>query len=236
MTPLDAVLDRPSPAEAATRAPQTAPLRILVADDQRDVIEALRLLLSASDMVVVGAQTPAEALSLAGSQPFDAALVDLNYGKGRTTGEQGLDLVAAMRKQHPGMPVVVMTAWGSAELARTALRRGARDFVEKPWDEFRMATAVRAQAELGRATRTIAELHAELRRLRGQTAAPAAGVPADNGAAPGPTSVDGMRLLEVEGLLVRQAMTRHDGNVSRAARALGLSRSALYRRLERHKI
>jgi DNA-binding NtrC family response regulator len=236
MTPLDAVLDRPSPAEAASRAPQTAPLRILVADDQRDVIEALRLLLGASDMIVVGAQTPAEALSLAGAQPFDAALVDLNYGKGRTSGEQGLDLVAAMRKQHPAMPVVVMTAWGSAELARTALRRGARDFVEKPWDEFRMVTAVRTQAELGRATRTIAELHTELRRLRGQTGTPAANGAADHGAATAPTSVDGMRLLEVEGMLVRQAMTRHDGNVSRAARALGLSRSALYRRLERHKI
>ena len=226
MTPFDAVLDRPSPAETPARAAQAVRLRVLVADDQREVIDALRLLLGVHEIVVTGAATPGEALSLAGTHTFDAAVVDLNYGKGRTTGEQGLDLVAALRKLHPSLPIIVMTAWGSSELVSAAIRRGARDFVEKPWDEFRMATAVRTQAELGRAFRQIGELQAELKQARTSP------TPADGN---GQTLTE-MRLLEVEGLLVRQAMTKHDGNVSRAARALGLSRSALYRRLERHKI
>jgi DNA-binding NtrC family response regulator len=228
MTPFDAVLDRPSPAETPARSAQAVRLRVLVADDQREVIDALRLLLGVHEIVVTGAATPGEALSLAGMHTFDAAVVDLNYGKGRTTGEQGLDLVAALRKLHAALPVIVMSAWGSAELVSAALRRGARDFVEKPWDELRMATAVRTQAELGRALRQNAELQAELKQIRTSAATSSAD---GNG-----QTLAEMRLLEVEGLLVRQAMTKHDGNVSRAARALGLSRSALYRRLERHKI
>ena len=220
MSPLDAVLDRPASASAATAFLATSQLRVLVADDQRDVVEALRLLLSTHGLAVVSALTPAEAL--AHTSPVDAALIDLNYDLGRTSGEQGLDLVSALQGRHPGLPIVAMTAWSNGEIALEAMRRGARDFVEKPWDDSRLVVTVRAQAELGRALRRITQLETELNVLR--SAHPS--TPADNE----------MKLLQVEGSLVRKAMEKHQGNVSRAARTLGLSRSALYRRLERHKI
>jgi DNA-binding NtrC family response regulator len=106
----------------------------------------------------------------------------------------------------------------------SAIRRGARDIVEKPWDDDRLIALMRTQAELGRALARVVELENEVERLRARGAVDPASSPA------------GMKLLEVEGQLVRQAMEKYQGNVSRAARALGLSRSALYRRLERHKI
>lgn len=224
MTPYNAVLERPDTAAVPRRPASTPTHRLLVADDQREVLEAARLLLSAHDFAVVPAQSPAEALALISAQPVDAALVDLNYEKGRTTGEQGLDFVTALRQQAPAMPVVVMTAWSSIDLALEAMRRGARDFIEKPWDEKRLVATLRSQAELGRALRRVNELEVEVRQLR------MAGAATDGSPMPS------MRLLEVEGMLVRRAMERHEGNVSRAARTLGLSRSALYRRLERHKI
>lgn len=211
-----------------TALPPPAPAtgcRVLVADDQREIIESVRLLLSGHGMAVIGATSPAEALSAAKAHAVDAALVDLNYEKGRTNGEQGLDLVSALRRQSPALPIVVMTAWSSIELALEAMRRGARDFIEKPWEEQRLVGLLRSQAELGRALRRVSELETEVRELR-------------VGSTPGsePAAIGAMRLMDVEGLLVRRAMERHQGNVSRAARALGLSRSALYRRLDRHKI
>jgi DNA-binding NtrC family response regulator len=121
-----------------------------------------------------------------------------------------------------------MTAWSSIDLALEAMRRGARDVVEKPWDEARLVSILRGHAELGRALRRIQELEAENRALR-------AGSGNGSGGQDIPQLAT-MRILEVEGMLVRHAMTRHEGNVSRAARTLGLSRSALYRRLERHKV
>jgi DNA-binding NtrC family response regulator len=208
-------------------APATG-CRVLVADDQREIIEAVRLLLAGHGMTVIGALSPAEALSAAKAHAVDAALVDLNYEKGRTNGEQGLDLVTALRRQSPALPIVVMTAWSSIDLALEAMRRGARDFIEKPWEEPRLVGLLRSHAELGRALRRVSELESEVRGLR-VDATGVTGVPP-------PESLGAMRLLEVEGLLVRRAMERHQGNVSRAARSLGLSRSALYRRLDRHKI
>jgi len=219
MAPIDVVHARS--AVPALPVYAGAQLRVLVADDQRDVVEALRLLLGTHGLAVVPAHSPAEAL--ASSDPLDAALIDLNYDKGRTTGEQGFDLLTALRTRHPGLPIVAMTAWSTTDVAHEALKRGARDLVEKPWDDSRLVATVRAQAELGRALRRVAQLEAEVQALRG----PAADSPVSDGE---------MKLLQVEGLLVRRAMDRHQGNVSRAARTLGLSRSALYRRLDRHKI
>jgi DNA-binding NtrC family response regulator len=216
MSPLDLVADRPVSASAATAFLAASQLRVLVADDQRDVVDALRLLLTSHGLAVVTAVSPAEALAVAGS--VDAALVDLNYDTG-TSGAQGLDLVSQIQARYPGIPVVAMTAWSSIELVTEAMRRGARDFVEKPWDDAKLVVAVRAQAELGRALRRIGQLEMELQPLRSN----------------GPV-VSEMKLLEVEGALVRKAMDKHHGNVSRAARTLGLSRSALYRRLDRHKL
>jgi DNA-binding NtrC family response regulator len=228
MTPLDAVLERPTAPQANARV--ATPYRVLVADDQSDVIEAIRLMLGARDFVVVAAGSPAEAVAAAMTQSLDAALIDLNYDKGRTTGEQGLELLAALLKADPTLPVIAMTAWSSIDIALEAVRRGAREFIEKPWEESRLVATLRSQAELGRALKRVAELEREMQRLSGAAAAGVLTV------ASGSASVGDMRLLDVEGLLVRRAMERFQGNVSRAARALGLSRSALYRRLERHKI
>ena len=224
MTPLDAVLERPETPSPAL-PPSVVPYRVLVADDQDDVIEAVRLLLSTHDLSTVPAHSPTEAIARASTEPLDAALVDLNYDKGRTTGEQGLDLISALRKHAPTLPIVVMTAWSSIDLALEAVRRGAREFVQKPFEETRLVSILRTQAELGRALRRVSELESEVKQLRQPAGSPGAA-----------SAASSLRLLEVEGLLVRRAMERFEGNVSRAARALGLSRSALYRRLERHKI
>jgi len=197
---------------------------LLVADDHAEVIDAVRLLVMSQGLTVVPASTPAEALAIARTTSFDAALVDLNYEKGRTSGEQGLDLVTALRRQQPNLPIVVMTAWSTIDLALEAMRRGARDFVEKPWDSARLTAVLRGQAELGQALRRVNDLENEVRALRGLSPVAES------------TSSPSMRLMEMEGQMVRKAMEQHQGNVSRAARTLGLSRSALYRRLDRHKI
>ncbi len=194
---------------------------MLVVDDQREVIDAARLLLQAHGISTVGARSPAEALHAVSRHPVDCALIDLNFEHGRTDGRQGLDLVADLARQQPSLPLIAMTAWGSDDLASQAARRGVRDFVEKPWENATLLQTVRAHAALGAALRKVTALEEQLQRAR------------TNGASAAFTE---MRLLEVEGLLVRQAMERFRGNISRAARALGLSRSALYRRLERHKI
>ena len=200
---------------------KAARLRVLVADDQKDVIEAVRLLLESDGMTAIGATSPAQALEISRTQTVHAALVDLNFEQGRTTGEQGLELVGRLHQNDPALPITVMTAWSTIGLALEAMRRGAKDFVEKPFDEGRLIATLRSQAELCRALRRVAELEAQLA---------AATVPGGTNG----TAFEAMRLRDVEGQLVRGAMQRARGNVSRAARALGLSRSALYRRLERH--
>ncbi len=226
-----AVLDRTSATRDTVRQSPALPYRLLVADDQHDVIEALRLLLTSHGFSVVAAATPAEAIAAVTAHPIDAALVDLNYDRGQTTGEQGLELVAALRSIAPGLPIVAMTAWSSIGLALEAMNRGAKDFIEKPFDETRLVAMLKSQAELGAALRRVAELEVELRVARSGSDA---GAPSSNGSSSKPFTE--MRLLDVEGTLVKQAMAKFNGNISRAARALGLSRSALYRRLERHKI
>ena len=227
MTPYDAVLDRPSPA-AAARPQIGGALRVLVADDERDVLESVRLLLGTHDIVTVTVATPAEALAAA-MQPFDVALIDLNLERGHVTGTLSLDLIAGLRKLQPTLPIIALTSPGAHEVAREAMRRGVREFIQKPWDDARLVGQIRVQAELGRALRRVSELETEVRHLR---ATGGGGGTSDTATTP----LTAMRLLDVEGLLVREAMTKHHGNVSRAARSLGLSRSALYRRLERHQI
>jgi DNA-binding NtrC family response regulator len=225
MISADAVLDRREmkPGAAPVRALPVATARVLVVDDERAVVDAARVLLSAHGWTVVPATTPAEAVTIATSQPVDVALLDLNFAKGQTSGHEGLELVTTLRTAMPSLPIVVMTAWSSMELALEALKRGARDFIEKPWDASRLVGTLNSQLELTSALRRVSELEAEVRELR-------------NAASGDPAPLADMRLLDVEGVLVKQAMERFRGNISRAARALGLSRSALYRRLERHKI
>lgn len=142
------------------------PPRVLVADDQPDVLQALRLLLKAEGYAVETAASPRDLLSAVEHGEFDAALIDLNYARDTTSGQEGLDLIARLRAMDGSLPVVVMTAWGSVDLAVEAMRRGARDFIQKPWDNARLLTTLRTQVELARALRQGQRLAAENRLLR----------------------------------------------------------------------
>src|SRR5262245_53184709 len=111
--------------------------RVLVADDDPDVLSALRMLLRSDGWDVSTATSPALALRATESADFDVALIDLNYARDTTSGGEGLDLLERLRAADATLPVVVMTAWGSVEGAVAAVRRGARDYVQKPWDNDR---------------------------------------------------------------------------------------------------
>ncbi|MFL6259399.1 MAG: sigma-54-dependent transcriptional regulator [Thermoanaerobaculia bacterium] len=140
--------------------------RILIADDQREVREALRLMLKAEGFDTETAGSPAEILQAVTSRDFDAVLMDLNYTRDTTSGREGLDLLARLRALEPTLPVVVMTAWATVDVAVEAMRRGARDFVEKPWDNNRLNNILRNQIDLHRALRRGQRLAAENEILR----------------------------------------------------------------------
>lgn len=140
--------------------------RLLVVDDHTDVLAALRLALSKEGIDVVTASSPAGALAAAAAEQFDAALIDLNYARDTTSGTEGLDLLTRLRQIDPMLPVVVMTAWATIGIAVEAMRAGARDFIEKPWDNQRLLATVRNQLELGRALRHTRRLEAENALLR----------------------------------------------------------------------
>jgi sigma-B regulation protein RsbU (phosphoserine phosphatase) len=126
-------------------------LRILVGDDQADVLEALRLLLKGAGYESVLVDSPQALLRAALAQPFDLILMDLNYARDTTYGAEGLDLLSNLEAQQNSAPVIVMTAWGNVELAVEAMRRGACDFVQKPWDNARLLATIRKQADEGSA-------------------------------------------------------------------------------------
>jgi DNA-binding NtrC family response regulator len=153
------------PAERSDRAAGSLP-RILVADDQPDVLEALRLLLKAEGYQIETAASPAGALAAVESREFDVVLIDLNYARDTTSGQEGLDLLNNLRGLDATLPVVVMTAWGSVDVAVEAMRRGARDFVQKPWENARLLAILRTQAELSQALRRGQRLEAENSLLR----------------------------------------------------------------------
>ena len=141
----------------------SGPGRLLIADDQKDVIEALRLLLKPEGYQIDTADSPAGVLRTVERREYDVVLIDLNYARDTTSGEEGLDLLARLRAADETLPVVVMTAWGSVSLAVEAMRRGARDFIEKPWNNERVLAIFRTQAELGRALRRTTRLEAQNR-------------------------------------------------------------------------
>ncbi len=145
-----------------------SPIRLLIADDQHDVLEALRLLLKAEGYEIETASSPAAVVRAIEEREFDAAIVDLNYTRDTTSGREGLDLLSRIQAIDTTLPVVVMTAWGSVDLAVEAMRRGARDFVQKPWENERLLTIVRTQVDLGRALKHGQRLEAENRLLRDQ--------------------------------------------------------------------
>ncbi|HEY2149239.1 MAG TPA: sigma-54 dependent transcriptional regulator [Vicinamibacterales bacterium] len=145
---------------------EAAQPRVLIADDQPDVLEALRLLLKGEGYRIESAGSPAAILEAVDSDEFDAVLMDLNYARDTTSGQEGLDLLSQLRSHDQTLPLVVMTAWGSVEVAVEAMRRGARDFVQKPWENARLLAIVRTQVELARALRRQQTLEAENRSLK----------------------------------------------------------------------
>ncbi|RFF30223.1 sigma-54-dependent transcriptional regulator [Wenzhouxiangella sediminis] len=143
-----------------------SPARILVVDDQRDVLEALRLLLKGEGFLVDLVNSPAAALEALQHDDFDAVIADLNYTRDTTSGEEGLELVECIQSLDSRLPVIVMTAWATIGVAVEAMRRGARDFIEKPWDNHRLLSVLNTQVELGCALRRSDRLAAENDLLR----------------------------------------------------------------------
>ena len=145
-----------------------APHRILVADDQADVLEALRLLLKAEGYQIETVKSPAAVMKAIEARDFDLAIIDLNYSRDTTSGQEGLDLLAKLQAADATLPVVVMTAWASVEIAVEAMRRGAKDFITKPWENPRLVSIVKNQIELAGAVRAYRRLEQENQILRGK--------------------------------------------------------------------
>jgi DNA-binding NtrC family response regulator len=152
----------------AAPAGKAEPARIVIADDQPDVREALRLLLKAEGFITETVSNPRTALEAIQTGDFDLMLMDLNYQRDTTSGQEGIDLLSRVQSIDSRLPVVVMTAWGSVELAVEAMRRGARDFIQKPWDNARLLSIIRTQVDLYRTMRRAERLEAENSLLRAQ--------------------------------------------------------------------
>jgi DNA-binding NtrC family response regulator len=146
--------------------------RILAADDQPHVLSALRLLLRSEGFEIETVASPAAVYRAVEGRTFDAVLIDLNYARDTTSGAEGLELLERLHAYDELLPVVVMTAWGSVDLAVAAMRLGARDFVQKPWENEKLLATLRTQVELGRALRKGQRLEAENRVLRGDEKRP----------------------------------------------------------------
>jgi DNA-binding NtrC family response regulator len=146
------------------------PYKLLIADDQPHILEALRLLLKPEGYGLEMVRTPALVLDALSHESFDGLLIDLNYTRDTTSGQEGLDLVSRVREIDGQLPIVVMTAWGNIDLAVEAMRRGAGDFIQKPWENARLLSILRTQMELHRSQKRAQWLEAENRILRAQGA------------------------------------------------------------------
>ena len=144
------------------------PPRILVADDQPDILHAMRVLLRSEGCKVETVDTPAKAIKALADSPFDVALIDLNYARDTTSGQEGLDLLQGIQKLDRDLPVVVMTAWATIDLAVECMRRGAVDFMQKPWENARVIATIRNQTQFYRAKRKATLLEEENRTLKEQ--------------------------------------------------------------------
>jgi DNA-binding NtrC family response regulator len=167
VAPSLAIADLPLPTLVAETFVQEQP-RILIADDQPDVLQALRLLLKGEGYELKTAASPKDVAAALQDQEFDVILLDLNYTRDTTSGKEGMDLLTRIQAVYPSLPVVVMTAWSSVDGAVEAMRRGARDYVEKPWDNQRLLATMRTQVELSRALRKSERLEGENQVLRGE--------------------------------------------------------------------
>ena len=139
---------------------------ILIADDQSDVLEALHILLKPEGFRIHTASSPRAVIDAVDGHEFDLVLMDLNYTRDTTSGDEGLDILTDIHGTDSTLPIIVMTAWGTIDLAVEAMRRGARDFIQKPWENQRLLTIVRTQIELCRALRNAQRLESENRLLR----------------------------------------------------------------------
>jgi DNA-binding NtrC family response regulator len=153
---------------SALKQESGAPPRVLAADDQEPILEALELLLRPKGYKVDKVRSPALVREALASNSYDAVLIDLNYTRDTTSGQEGLDLLSQIVSLDATIPVIVMTAWANVELAVEAMRRGARDFVQKPWENERLLSILRTQVELHRALQRAARLEAENRLLRAE--------------------------------------------------------------------
>ena len=147
---------------------ENRPPRILAADDQQHILEALQLLLHPQGYRVDSVKSPAQVREVLATDSYDAVLIDLNYTRDTTSGQEGLDLLSEIVAADSNLPIIVMTAWGNVELAVEAMRRGARDFVQKPWDNQRLLAILRTQVELHRTLIRAERLAAENRLLHAQ--------------------------------------------------------------------
>lgn len=154
--------------QARPDMPELEGSRVLVADDQADVLEALRLLLKPHNCQVRTVSSPAAVIAALhdAGQPYDLLLMDLNYARDTTSGDEGLELVTRVKAVDPHLPVVVMTAWSTVSLAVATMREGVGDFVEKPWDNARLLDIARTQVASGRRRRRAERLEADARDVQ----------------------------------------------------------------------
>ncbi len=155
---------------AGGAAAERRPCRLLIGDDQPQILEALQFLLKPEGYKLETARSPAMVLECLASDEFDGILIDLNYTRDTTSGREGLDLLAAIRSRDVQIPVIVMTAYANVDLAVEAMRNGANDFIQKPWDNPRLLTILRTQLELYHAQKRTQWLEAENRMLRAEGA------------------------------------------------------------------
>jgi DNA-binding NtrC family response regulator len=139
---------------------------VLVADDQPHILEAVELLLSPHGIRVDCVRSPQLLLEALGESDYDVLLIDLNYTRDTTSGQEGLDLLARIHEYDARLPVIVMTAWGNIDLAVESIKRGARDFIQKPWENERLLSLIRVHAELHQVLRRARQLELENRLLR----------------------------------------------------------------------
>ena len=155
-------------------APTPASHRILIADDQADVIEALRLLLKAEGYLIDTAKSPSSVLKAVEQRDYALALIDLNYSRDTTSGQEGIECLRTVEKLSPDSKVIFMTAYGGVETAVKAIKEGASDFVVKPWDNDKLVATVGATLRFSQAAQAVKELEARQRELSRYIGAPGA--------------------------------------------------------------
>ena len=165
---MESRLPKPKPARWRRIILKNDKIRILVADDQPHILEAVELLLEPQGIAVECVRSPRLLLEALGQADYDVLLIDLNYTRDTTSGEEGLDLLARIQEFDARLPVIVMTAWGNIDLAVESIKRGARDFVQKPWENERLLSLIRVHAELHQALRRARQLEMENRLLRAE--------------------------------------------------------------------